>query len=77
MERRQSKHRFSIDLGEGQAMVIEVDIQPVLSTTSVPVPKPKLIARVVAPVGGHCDAGPGGLQLDCTFSLEPKDAAAS
>ena len=77
MALRQDKHRFTIDLEEGLTVVIDVDFQPMFSTTSVPVPKPKLIARVVAPVGGHCDGGPGGLQLDCTFSLEPKGAAAS
>ena len=71
MTGKSDKRTFNVDLGDGLSVVIDVvPVYPVYSTTEVPRPRPKFIARLIVGIGDHADFDGDSLQLDCTFTLQ-------
>ncbi|KAF1694946.1 hypothetical protein [Pseudoxanthomonas koreensis] len=68
---RLEKKRLSIELAEG--VYIDVDVQPVLSGTAVPIPPPKLIARFAVGVD-DCSGKSQPMELEILVAVSHRSA---
>lgn len=75
MNFRNDLKTLTLDLGDG--LVVDVDVTPIFNTTTVPKPRPKLIARIAVGVGDHPEGGPPPLLLDCSFTIREQSAPAA